>query len=238
MKCPGQDTRYWKPGDIFETVCPTCATTVEFFKDDSSRRCPSCGARVLNPRRDPGCAAHCAFAAQCLLEAGDRPAFAGFLRERVERDMRRYFATDTARIDHACEVTRYAAQILETEPAADPAVVLAAALLHDIGIGAADRRYGTQGARHHETLGPDIARTILQELHVPGELIREVCDIIGHHHHPGTDESINYRIVYDADTLVNTRPGQPRPDLPGTTAGFYTEAAREIAARKGKGYLP
>ena len=24
MKCPGQDTRYWKPGDIFESPCPAC----------------------------------------------------------------------------------------------------------------------------------------------------------------------------------------------------------------------
>lgn len=235
MQCPGQDTRYWKPGDIFEATCPACGAAIEFFKDDSSRRCTACGARVLNPRCDFGCAAHCAFAAQCLLESGDRPAFAGFLRERVERDMRAYFGADTARIEHACEVTRYAARILETEPAADPAVVIAAALLHDIGIPEAQRRHDPDASRHHEALGPDIARTILQELHLPAELIREVCDIIGRHHHPRSDETVNYRIVFDADMLANTL--SPENSTSGAAfpdESLYTEAARKIAARRGK----
>ena len=35
MKCPGQDSRYWKPGAIFEALCPECGAGVEFFKDDN-----------------------------------------------------------------------------------------------------------------------------------------------------------------------------------------------------------
>jgi hypothetical protein len=31
MKCPGQDSQYWKPGAIFETKCPKCGAEVEFF---------------------------------------------------------------------------------------------------------------------------------------------------------------------------------------------------------------
>lgn len=66
MKCPGQDTLYWQPGDIFEAPCPNCGRTIEFFKDDASRRCKGCGAKVLNPKLDFGCAEHCVFADQCL----------------------------------------------------------------------------------------------------------------------------------------------------------------------------
>ena len=36
MKCPGQDTLYWKPGAIFEAKCPKCGKEVEFFKDDKT----------------------------------------------------------------------------------------------------------------------------------------------------------------------------------------------------------
>lgn len=36
MKCPGQDSRYWKEGAIFEVDCPKCGKPVEFFKDWSS----------------------------------------------------------------------------------------------------------------------------------------------------------------------------------------------------------
>jgi len=29
--CPGQDTTFWKPGDIFEIPCVKCGFLVEFF---------------------------------------------------------------------------------------------------------------------------------------------------------------------------------------------------------------
>lgn len=66
MKCPGQDTRYWRPGDIFEVPCPECGTMVEFYKDDPTRRCPSCRTRFVNPRLDLGCLEWCEHAEQCL----------------------------------------------------------------------------------------------------------------------------------------------------------------------------
>jgi len=66
MKCPGQDSRYWKPGAIFDVKCPSCGTMIEFFKDDTRRRCPSCGADVPNPEMDFGCAAYCPYAEHCL----------------------------------------------------------------------------------------------------------------------------------------------------------------------------
>ncbi len=69
MKCPGQDMRNWKPGDIFDVECPQCGNAVEFFKDEGTRRCGQCGNKVVNPRMDPGCAGHCEFAAQCLGDA-------------------------------------------------------------------------------------------------------------------------------------------------------------------------
>ena len=65
MKCPGQDTRYWKPGDIFEVQCPKCGNNVEFFKDDTTRKCLKCGHKFANPKMNFGCAAYCQFADQC-----------------------------------------------------------------------------------------------------------------------------------------------------------------------------
>jgi len=65
-KCPGQDSRHWRPEDISEAPCPDCGAELEFFKMDRWLPCPECGRRVLNPRFDPGCAAWCRFAEQCL----------------------------------------------------------------------------------------------------------------------------------------------------------------------------
>ena len=66
MRCPGQDTRYWKPGDIFDVPCPSCSTKVEFCKDDVARRCHECGTRFRNPRIDLGCLEWCQYADKCL----------------------------------------------------------------------------------------------------------------------------------------------------------------------------
>ncbi len=80
-RCPGQDLRYLKPDDVYEAACPACGGKVEFFKDDRSRKCPSCGVRFRNPRIDLGCAKWCAFASECLdyvpQDEDDAPAKVG-----------------------------------------------------------------------------------------------------------------------------------------------------------------
>ena len=65
-RCPGQDTRYWKPEDIFEVRCPGCGGQMEFFKDEPVLSCPGCGREVRNPRIDAGCAQWCPSAKECL----------------------------------------------------------------------------------------------------------------------------------------------------------------------------
>ena len=65
MKCPGLDTRYWKDGDIFEVLCPECGSKVEFFKDDSQRKCPGCGNLFFNPKVKTDCLQYCKFADNC-----------------------------------------------------------------------------------------------------------------------------------------------------------------------------
>jgi len=64
--CPGQDTRYWRPDDIFNVPCGSCGASIEFFKDDTARRCSKCGTRVKNPRLSMGCAQWCQHAKECL----------------------------------------------------------------------------------------------------------------------------------------------------------------------------
>jgi hypothetical protein len=66
LRCPGQDQRFWKPGDIFEVECPGCGRTIEFFKDEPKLKCRNCGQMVINPKLDLGCAQWCKYAEQCL----------------------------------------------------------------------------------------------------------------------------------------------------------------------------
>ena len=69
-QCPGQDTRYWKPEDVFEVPCARCGRPMEFFKDDLKRNCPHCAQPNLNPRNDLACAAWCKAAPECQEELG------------------------------------------------------------------------------------------------------------------------------------------------------------------------
>lgn len=64
-RCPGQDMLLWKPGDIFDVICPSCGKDVEFFKDESRRKCRKCGFDVPNPKLNTGCAKWCEFADKC-----------------------------------------------------------------------------------------------------------------------------------------------------------------------------
>jgi HD superfamily phosphodiesterase len=236
MKCPGQDTQYWKPGAIFETQCPKCSHTVEFFKDDTTRKCDKCGHRFVNPNMDFGCAAYCPYAEQCI---GDLPPELmaqkeDLLKDRVAIEMKRYFKSDFKRIGHASRVARYAERIGKKEKG-NLAVILTAAYLHDIGIHAAQKKHGSTAAEFQETEGPAIARSILAKLGAKQELIDEVCDIIGHHHHPRSDDTINFKVVYDADLIENVEEKQKKAALGKEKLesiidkSFLTDSGRETA---------
>jgi len=114
-------------------------------------------------------------------------------------------------------------------------VVLAAAYLHDIGIKEAERKFNSTAARYQEEEGPPIAREILTGLGARPELIEEVCDIIGHHHHPRDPETVNYKCLYDADLIVNLEENhQEQPIVPERLArviekSFFTERGKGLA---------
>ncbi|WP_446007780.1 HD domain-containing protein [Candidatus Electrothrix sp.] len=205
MQCPGQDSRYWSGEDVFESNCPKCGQGVEFFKDDSQQTCRNCGHRMLNPKIDFGCASYCAHAEQCL---GSLPpelveAQGELLKDRIAQAMRKYFGEDTRRIRHAETVAEQAEAIAKGEEGGDMMVIMAAAYLHDIGIREAERKFDSSAARYQHSEGPPVAREILTKLKAKPELIDEVCDIIGHHHSPRNEEKVNFKVLYDADLIVN-----------------------------------
>lgn len=220
MKCPGQDTQYWNQDAIFETQCPECGAKMEFFKDDTSRKCKNCDKRIVNPKMDFGCASYCQYAEQCIgtLPEEFLTQRDDLLKDRVAVEMKRYFKSDFRRIGHAMRVARYAEQIgkdeqskkfdRKTDEQANLAVILAAAYLHDIGIKDAEKKHGSNAPKYQELEGPPIARAILEKLGAKVDMIDEVCDIVGHHHHPRENETINFKVLYDADLITNLEEDQ------------------------------
>ncbi len=118
--------------------------------------------------------------------------------------METYFNGDTKRINHAHRVTEYAEELLRRE-GGDYPIVIGASLLHDIGIHQAQKKYGRTTGKFQEKEGPPIARRILTRLGFEQNQIEEICEIIAHHHSPGKINTQNFKILYDADWLVNLR---------------------------------
>ena len=154
--------------------------------------------------------------------------------EPVWSAMEGVFGDDERRKEHARQVTRYAEELLRNEPG-DAQVVITTAILHDVGIPASIRKYGNANGPNQEREGPPIARRILEGLEYPKEVTEEVCAIIASHHSPGEVDTDNFRIVYDADWLVNM------PDQYGDINNeqsrkviekiFKTDKGKEIATK-------
>jgi putative nucleotidyltransferase with HDIG domain len=124
-----------------------------------------------------------------------------FLAE-VKMAMETYFGDDQRRIEHALQVSLYAEELLSYIDA-DPLVVLAAAYLHDIGIHEAERKHGSGSGKWQEIEGPPIANEILEQLDAPQPLIEKVTAIVANHHTRAGIDSPEFRVIWDADALVN-----------------------------------
>ncbi len=125
--------------------------------------------------------------------------------DRVLEKMIAYDAGDARRIQHFLKVHAYAALIGRGEhllPAVQERLEVAA-ILHDIGIHAAEEKYGSAAGKYQEIEGPAPARALLESLDCEEALIERVCYLIAHHHTYGEVDGPDYQILIEADFLVN-----------------------------------
>jgi HD superfamily phosphodiesterase len=157
-----------------------------------------------------------------------------YCKARIVRALLAHFDTDDRRIEHALRVMAWAEEILKSEPG-DREIVLAVALLHDVGITEAEARHGTSSARLQEKYGPDIAGRLLEDIGFPQEKIEAVRRIVAKHHTRHGIDSHEFRILWDSDLLVNTA-DSPNLDREKFAAKiddlFETETGRELARRE------
>jgi len=235
MKCPGQDTRFWKPGDIFEVPCPVCGHLVEFFKDEGVRKCPNCGYKFKNPKIDLSCLEWCPYAKQCLgsLPEGKEQMEQILLTNQLIDEMKKVFQGDQKRIKHTLQVLEYAKELVQQEEA-NPRVVLASAILHDIGIKEAERKYGSSAGKYQEIEGPPIARKILDKTELDEQSKEHILKIIANHHSARDIDTPEFRILWDADWLVNL--AEEKPNLKGDELRNFIERTFKTKAGKKKAY--
>ncbi len=201
MKCPGQDTRFWKADDIFVAECPKCGAEIEFFKDDARRRCAWCGHMFYNPKIELGCAEWCQYAEKCVPDLVKAKKAAQNFKELLSEMVKSHLAADLTAWDQTTKGANYAQDLLKAE-GGDPKVVLAAILLHRVS--------------------PDKAREFLAELETEPEIVEAVMELVGG---GGADRDLNRHIFQDVLALLEEN-GEASRQFATRTAQILASAGR------------
>ncbi len=123
------------------------------------------------------------------------------------RAMIKYDGGDVPRIQHFVKVHDFARMIGVAEDVGSEQLFIleAAAILHDVGIHAAEAKYGNSHGKHQEELGPAEAKKVLADVGGFTEQQTErICWLIAHHHTYTNVTSQDHRILLEADFLVNS----------------------------------
>ena len=75
--------------------------------------------------------------------------------------------------------------------------------MHDIGIHEAEQKHGSSAGKYQEIEGPPIAEEILKRFDLDSDAIEHICKIIANHHTLNDFDTTEFRIILDADRLVN-----------------------------------
>lgn len=127
------------------------------------------------------------------------------LLNRLMFKMVEFDSGDPKRIQHFLKVASLARTIGEAEnlPALELFTLTAAAIVHDIGIHPAIKKHGSSSGKLQEQEGPAPARAMLHDLGFDSQTIERVAFLVGHHHTYDAIDGADYRILVEADFLVN-----------------------------------
>lgn len=116
-----------------------------------------------------------------------------------------FYEGDPKRIQHFLKVHSLARLIAVSEgvDAHTRFTLEAAAYVHDIGVRPAEEKYGSSAGSLQEKEGPAPARTMLEELYFPQDVIDRVVFLVGRHHTDQEIDGADFQILVEADTLVN-----------------------------------
>ena len=144
-----------------------------------------------------------------------------------------YNAPDLKRINHALKVYGFAKYIASGEKLSEfeNQIIESSAILHDIGIHEAEKRFNSSAGIYQEKLGPEIAVPILEKSGFKNEEIEKITYIIAHHHTYNIKDNKLLRIIIEADLIVNIDEGEFGPDVDLEhikNENFVTESGKSL----------
>ena len=126
-----------------------------------------------------------------------------YLRARIVKLLIEFFGDDDRRIEHACEFCTTPTESWPSMVLCDPEIVIASALLHDVGIKVSEAKLGYNNGRTQEEYGPPAAEALLRSINFPPEKIEVVKKIVGNHHSPSRYDYPELEVLKQADLIVN-----------------------------------
>ena len=126
-----------------------------------------------------------------------------YLKGQLIKLLTDFFENDYRRIQHAVDVLHHAENIMQKADEYDCDVVVAAALLHDVGIKPSESELGYNNGKTQEQYGPPVARELLTRIGFPPDKLQKVVDIVGNHHSPSRYDYPELAILKEADRIVN-----------------------------------
>ncbi len=125
--------------------------------------------------------------------------------DKLYFEMIDYYKAQPSRIQHFAKVHSFARLIAIGEGLDEDTrfTLEAAAYVHDIGIKPAEEKYGSCAGPLQEKEGVEPARKMLTKLGFEKEIVERVCWLVAHHHTYTDVTGMDYRILLEADFLVN-----------------------------------
>lgn len=152
--------------------------------------------------------------------------------DRLILDMIEFDAGEPKLIQHFMKVHEFARLIgnMENIPTMELETLEAAAIVHDIGIIICKQKYGRWSGKLQEEEGPPYAMELLNKIGFDKELVERVGYLVGHHHTYSYIDGMDYRILVEADFLVNLFEDQCSEEVIQSAYNniFVTEAGRKI----------
>lgn len=135
-------------------------------------------------------------------------------------------------IQHFLKVHAFALLIADAEgiDAETRDILSAAALVHDIGINPAKKKYGSSAGTYQELEGPAPTQAMMEKIGFDQSIIDRVKYLVAHHHTYTNIDGADYQILVEADFLVNLFEGEEPMEaiLAARENIFRTEAGKKL----------
>lgn len=142
-----------------------------------------------------------------------------------------FYQGSTHDIEHFLKVYAYARMIGKQEQLDEKTqkILEIAAVTHDISCPLCREKYGSAGGTNQERESEALLRPFLEEFSLPQDVLERVVYLVSHHHTVTGIDGVDYRILLEADFLVNASESNMKKEQ---IQNFYDRVVKTAAGKR------